>query len=314
MRLTEEDARTKWCPHVRINGFNRDLNQDAYPLCIASNCMAWRWYISNFVGPGSPSDRSFTATGFCGLSGQPKWKDPTMKRTLSILACIFLSPWAAHASYDSPEGTVWGPPLTSAPLYHPRSASFRGIRPELVALASTPSLGLRLPRHLRLSPHPRRRHPSLVPPCLWQSHRRCWQPNLHLCSPAKLARWSLNRLRPSPSCPHLLRSRRRPRDGPSLRSWLSSALCPAAWEVFMTGLRKAAEAAREALARVPAGPTASYDEKDAEWRGHDKAGDRANKTVREVRDQCAAALAALSAALRGGCAGNQRAATSYPLA
>ena len=65
----------------------------------------------------------------------------------------------------------------------------------------------------------------------------------------------------------------------------------------MTGLRKAAEAAREALARVPAGLTASYDEKDAEWRGHDKAGDRANKTVREVRDQCAAALAALSAAL-----------------
>ena len=67
----------------------------------------------------------------------------------------------------------------------------------------------------------------------------------------------------------------------------------------MTGLRKAAEAAREALARVPAGLTASYDEKDAEWRGHDKAGDRANKTVREVRDQCAAALAALSAALEG---------------
>ena len=60
-----------------------------------------------------------------------------MKRTLSILACIFLSPWAAHASYDSPEGTVWGPPLTSAPIYHPRSASFRGVRPELAALAST---------------------------------------------------------------------------------------------------------------------------------------------------------------------------------
>lgn len=60
-----------------------------------------------------------------------------MKRTLSILACIFLSPWAAYASYDSPEGTVWGPPLTSAPIYHPRSASFRGIRPELAALAST---------------------------------------------------------------------------------------------------------------------------------------------------------------------------------
>ena len=59
-----------------------------------------------------------------------------MRRTLSILACIFLSPWAAHASYDSPEGSSpWGPPLTSAPIYHPRSASFRGVRPELAALA-----------------------------------------------------------------------------------------------------------------------------------------------------------------------------------
>ena len=65
----------------------------------------------------------------------------------------------------------------------------------------------------------------------------------------------------------------------------------------MTDLRKAAEGAREALRSVPAGLTASYEEKDAEWRGHDRAGDKANKIVREVRDKCAAAHAALDAAL-----------------
>ena len=59
-----------------------------------------------------------------------------MKRTiLTTIACIFLSPWAAYASYDSPEGTVWGPPITSQPFRTSRSIHLPGVRPELLAKA-----------------------------------------------------------------------------------------------------------------------------------------------------------------------------------
>lgn len=57
--LTEEEAKTKWCPHVRITAgddpsgsgaqwhTNRpsvaDVDQKGFDLCSASDCMAWRW-------------------------------------------------------------------------------------------------------------------------------------------------------------------------------------------------------------------------------------------------------------------------------
>lgn len=46
--LTEEQARTKWCPHVVANlinpraGFDGRKCTKVHP-CIASECMAWRW-------------------------------------------------------------------------------------------------------------------------------------------------------------------------------------------------------------------------------------------------------------------------------
>jgi hypothetical protein len=47
MLLTEEEAKTKWCPFVRQNGDNNrpSGNRSIYgePMCIASQCMAWRW-------------------------------------------------------------------------------------------------------------------------------------------------------------------------------------------------------------------------------------------------------------------------------
>ena len=71
--LTEEEARTRWCPHARVavtkgarttpSSCNRlQLNGEQRlvlgSLCIASNCMAWRV-------------RGFNGDGYCGLAGGP---------------------------------------------------------------------------------------------------------------------------------------------------------------------------------------------------------------------------------------------------
>lgn len=65
--MTEDDARTKWCPQARVlshgqtgrAGFNRHLNGDIATAgnCLGSGCMMWRW--ANEV----------TGRGFCGLAG-----------------------------------------------------------------------------------------------------------------------------------------------------------------------------------------------------------------------------------------------------
>lgn len=72
-RLTETDARTKWCPMARafykvapfgVASINRE--QDGSPdigcNCIASDCMFWRWAISE----------ADYGTGYCGAAGRPE--------------------------------------------------------------------------------------------------------------------------------------------------------------------------------------------------------------------------------------------------
>jgi hypothetical protein len=86
--MTEEEARTKWCPYARVimdwsekhpvaGPFNRDRliadsgNEEDHisqALCIGSACMAWRC--------DRPEDWSAemwtpTAHGYCGLAGKP---------------------------------------------------------------------------------------------------------------------------------------------------------------------------------------------------------------------------------------------------
>jgi hypothetical protein len=78
MRLTEEDAKTKWCPEGRLiasfdNGgaatFNRTQGRSDWPRCIGSACMFWRW--SYGTGGFTREDRDGNSLGYCGAAGAP---------------------------------------------------------------------------------------------------------------------------------------------------------------------------------------------------------------------------------------------------
>ena len=48
MLVTEKEAKERWCPFAQFgSGCNRKLAESSEPLsacmCIASQCMAWRW-------------------------------------------------------------------------------------------------------------------------------------------------------------------------------------------------------------------------------------------------------------------------------
>jgi hypothetical protein len=58
--MTEADAKNRWCPFARsLRGANRDIEggPDHACRCLASGCMAWRWYGDDL--------------GYCGLAGPP---------------------------------------------------------------------------------------------------------------------------------------------------------------------------------------------------------------------------------------------------
>ncbi|WP_454021255.1 hypothetical protein [Azospirillum sp. Marseille-Q6669] len=84
MMMTEEEARTKWCPHARASdqadppsSVNRVRTNkpDGDCLCVASGCMAWRWSEEDCTPPGSngigePVEAH--AVGYCGAFGKPE--------------------------------------------------------------------------------------------------------------------------------------------------------------------------------------------------------------------------------------------------
>ncbi len=82
--MTEAEAKTKWCPHVRVrfasgesgNRIDQDFKkwsqgadrefmerQELNCRCIASDCMAWRQI-------GTRDERGLHK-GYCGLAGRP---------------------------------------------------------------------------------------------------------------------------------------------------------------------------------------------------------------------------------------------------
>lgn len=85
--MTEDEAKTKWCPFVRLKptdsdgqAFNRLLSHASQPRddyeialakCVGSACMAWR----TTVVPIDSGDVVFNVqnkiVGYCGLAGEP---------------------------------------------------------------------------------------------------------------------------------------------------------------------------------------------------------------------------------------------------
>lgn len=78
--MTEEQARTKWCPmvrlsvgyddygesHVAVNRWNR-YESALYSKCVASDCMMWRETEPKKYGV--PRDgKTSEPTGYCGLA------------------------------------------------------------------------------------------------------------------------------------------------------------------------------------------------------------------------------------------------------
>jgi hypothetical protein len=83
--MTEDEAKTKWCPHKRVAIIKHDwseittghnqieldgdpgLTKDAmHYRCIGSACMAWRT-----SGWTRAEDRTMILLGYCGLAGRP---------------------------------------------------------------------------------------------------------------------------------------------------------------------------------------------------------------------------------------------------
>jgi len=77
--LTEEEAKKKWCPEVRLTASDGEWHTNRPPgnapdavesyLCCASMCMAWRWGIIEHQRNLPASDR--TRAGYCGKAGAP---------------------------------------------------------------------------------------------------------------------------------------------------------------------------------------------------------------------------------------------------
>lgn len=89
--LTEDQARGKWCPHVRAEGGLESgrLSVSVQPAsnsiaptgddddgcrdpewasCIASACMSWRWAPKRMNTGETVAD----GVGYCGLAGRPE--------------------------------------------------------------------------------------------------------------------------------------------------------------------------------------------------------------------------------------------------
>lgn len=70
--MTEEEAKTKWCPMLRKGppGTSRNAPEDVPNLCIGSACMMWRKVDLSKV-PMNEIHNYGEDVGYCGLAGKP---------------------------------------------------------------------------------------------------------------------------------------------------------------------------------------------------------------------------------------------------
>ena len=80
--MTEDEAKTKWCPHARIatytldgsdgitasNKTSRGAIRDG-AFCIAGRCMAWRETLPVSLSSINRAVTVQVPTGYCGLAG-----------------------------------------------------------------------------------------------------------------------------------------------------------------------------------------------------------------------------------------------------
>ncbi len=82
--MTEDEAKSKWCPYTRVGDKAVNRYFDDFPshsYCIGSACMAWRWdcagtviTLDGMITVAQLDRMKRQATpqhGFCGLAGKP---------------------------------------------------------------------------------------------------------------------------------------------------------------------------------------------------------------------------------------------------
>lgn len=80
--MTEKEAKEKWCPMARCKidhdcadtiAVNRwsDGAMIRGSLCVASDCMMWRYKTNGQMGYDRNPDDICLASGYCGLGGKP---------------------------------------------------------------------------------------------------------------------------------------------------------------------------------------------------------------------------------------------------
>ena len=73
--MTEDEAKTRWCPFARLNDGAGNYNRcgpAANLECIGSACMTWRWsaYVTRSTNEATTKEPKIDS-GYCGLAGRP---------------------------------------------------------------------------------------------------------------------------------------------------------------------------------------------------------------------------------------------------